>query len=112
MSQKSVILMLLAALLAAVSQILLKKSAMKTHKSWIYEYLNIYVISGYLLLSGSLLLNVWAYQEMEYRFGQAINAVSYVFVLILGRIFLGEKITARKVIGNAIIIAGILITIL
>ena len=104
--------MLLAALLAAVSQILLKKSAMKTHKSWIYEYLNIYVISGYLLLSGSLLLNVWAYQEMEYRFGQAINAVSYVFVLILGRIFLGEKITARKVIGNAIIIAGILITIL
>ena len=112
MSRNGSLLMLGAALLAAISQILLKKSAQKQHRSWIFEYLNAYVITGYALLAGSLLLNVWAYQEIEYRFGQAINAFSYVFVLFLSRIFLGEKITLRKLIGNAVIIAGILVTIL
>ena len=112
MSKNGVLLMLAAALLAAVSQILLKKSAQKEHKSWIFEYLNVYVVSGYVLLAGSLFLNVWAYQEIEYRYGQAINAVSYVFVLFLSRLFLGEKITPKKLIGNLVIIVGILVAIL
>ena len=100
-----------AALLAAVSQILLKMSAGKTHKNEIMEYLNIYVISGYAMLFLSMLLNFVAYKYIEYRFGPVINALSYVFVLFLGNLFLKEKITARKFWGNILIIIGIIISV-
>ncbi len=39
-----------AVLLSSVSQMLLKKSAGKEHKSVIFEYLNPWVISGYFCL--------------------------------------------------------------
>lgn len=73
------------------------------------EYLNPYVLSGYALLVLSLLMNMWSYQGVEYRFGPVINASSYIFVLVLGHLFLKEKITARKLWGNVLIIAGILV---
>lgn len=105
-------MMVAAAFLAAISQILLKKSAQKEHKGMLREYLNGYVITGYGLLMGSLLINMWAYQGIEYRFGPVINASSYVFVLILGWLFLHEKITAKKLWGNVLIIIGILISVM
>ena len=47
-----------------------------------------------------------------YRFGslsvlQPINSVSYVIAAILGRVFLNEAITVDKVIGIAMIMAGV-----
>lgn len=101
-----------AAFLAAVSQIFLKKSAEKEHKGILGEYANGYVMAGYGLLFLSLMINMWAYQGMEYRFGPVINASSYVFVLILGKLFLREKITAKKLWGNVVIILGILIFVM
>lgn len=107
-----VLLMVGAAFLAAVSQIFLKKSAQKDHGGVIREYVNPYVIFGYVLLLVSMLMNMWAYQGIEYRFGPVINASSYVFVLILGRLFLMEKITAKKLWGNVLIVIGILISVM
>ncbi|MCD7765744.1 MAG: EamA family transporter [Lachnospiraceae bacterium] len=112
MNNTYVLLMVLAAFLAAVSQVLLKVSAGREHKGLLGEYLNGYVITGYGLLALSLLMNMWAYQGVEYRFGPVINAVSYVFVLILGRLFLKEKITARKLLGNVLIICGIVVYVM
>lgn len=103
--------MVAAALVAAVSQVLLKKSAQKKHNGLIREYLNGYVLTGYAMLMLSLLMNMWAYQGIEYRFGPVINASSYVFVMILGRLFLHEKITAEKFWGVVLIISGILISV-
>lgn len=107
-----VLLMVGAALLAAVSQILLKLSAKKEHRGLIQEYLNGYVICGYGMLAASLLMNLWAYQGVEYRFGPVINASSYVFVMFLGRLFLREKITWKKFLGNVLIVVGILISVM
>lgn len=104
-------MMIAAALMAAISQILLKKSAQKEHKGIIQEYVNGYVITGYALLMVSLLMNMWAYQGVEYRFGPVLNASSYVFVLVLGRLFLKEKITKKKLCGNILIVLGIIISV-
>lgn len=104
--------MVIAAFLAAISQLLLKKSAEKQHKDRLREYINPYVLSGYALLVVSLLINMWSYQGVEYRYGPVINASSYIFVLILGHLFLKEKITARKLWGNVLIVAGILVYVL
>ena len=49
-----------AVLLSSVSQMLLKKSAGKEHKSVIFEYLNPWVISGYFLLAASTICVIFA----------------------------------------------------
>ena len=43
------------------------------------------------------------------RFGPVIDTATYVFVLIFSRLILKEKITRGKIIGNLIIIAGIIV---
>ena len=43
------------------------------------------------------------------KYGTVIDAFSYVFVMILSYVILKEKFTKGRVIGNLIIIAGILI---
>ena len=43
------------------------------------------------------------------RYGPVIDTAAYVFVLLLSHFILKEKITRGKIIGNLIIIAGILI---
>lgn len=94
---------------SAFSQILLKQSANREHKRGVYEYLNWRVITAYLIFFGVLLLNTYAYTHVPYKYGSVIDTFTYVFVLLLSRFLLGEKITKGKLAGNLIIITGILI---
>ena len=93
----------------AVSQILLKISEGKTYRHPIFEYLNWRVITAYGIFFGVLLLNTYAYTRVDMKYGPVIDSFAYVFILILSSLILGEKITRRKLAGNLIIIAGILI---
>lgn len=102
-------LMFAGTFFSASSQILLKRSADSEHKSGIYEYLNWRVITAYIIFFGVLLLNTYAYTRVPYKYGSIIDSFTYVFVLLLSRLLLGEKITKGKLAGNIIIIAGILI---
>ena len=43
------------------------------------------------------------------RYGSVVDAFTYVFVLLFSWMLLKEKITKEKLIGNLIIIAGIVI---
>lgn len=106
---KYVLLFLGSVVVAACSQILLKKSALKTYSSVIREYLNPYVIFGYGLMVVSTLLTVLAYQGLDYKDGPVIDSVGFFLVMILSRLFFGEKITLRKVLGNLLIFVGIFV---
>lgn len=102
--------MCLAVVVSSFSQILLKKSAKKTYSSAIKEYLNPFVIIGYGMMFASMLLTIFAYKNsLEYKEGPVIESVGYVLVMFLSLIFFGEKITKKKLIGNALIILGIFI---
>lgn len=101
--------MLAAVVLASFAQILFKKSAMKTYKSWIFEYLNPYVICGYGIMVLGMFANIIAYTKVEYKNGPVIDSLGFLFVMILSFFFFKEKITKKKVIGNAIILLGIII---
>lgn len=101
--------MLTAVMLASFAQILLKKGAMKKHKSIFFEYLNPHVICGYGIMMVGMLLNILAYRKVEYKNGPVIESLGFLFVMILSWFFFREKITKKKVIGNLIILAGILI---
>lgn len=106
---KPLLLILFSALITAVSQILLKVSADKKYQSVIFEYLNPYVIVSYALFVFVLGLNVFIFRTVDYRYGIVLNSVPTVMVLLLSCFILKEKITKRRVIGNIVILLGVII---
>ena len=103
------LIMLAGTFFSAISQVLLKQSANMEYKNPLREYLNWRVIVAYGIFFGVLLLNTWCYKKVDMRFGPVIDTAAYVFVLIFSRVILNEKITKGKLVGNLLIIAGILI---
>lgn len=94
---------------SAFSQILLKKSANKPHNGFWDQYLNKFVISGYILLLVTTLLSIWAYSGMSYKYGPPLESIGFIIITVLSALILKEKITKKKIVGVALIIAGILI---
>ena len=109
MNKTFILIMLGGTLFTAVSQILLKQSSNIKYENKIREYLNFRVILSYGIFFLILLLNTWCYTKVEMRYGPVIDTAAYVFVLLLSRLILKEKITKGKILGNLIIITGILI---
>lgn len=105
----SYIILLSSVTISAVSQILLKAGADKNYKSFIRQYLNIYVIGGYGLLFASLFLTMLAYRNLEYKIVPLIESLGFVIVMILSRIFFKEMLTLKKILGICIILSGIFI---
>lgn len=103
------LLLVLSVVVASFSQIFLKKSAGKTYASVIREYLNPFVITGYGMMVLSTLLTVGGYAGLEYKNGAVIEALGFVLVMFLSRIFFGEKITKKKLLGNSLILLGIFV---
>ena len=93
----------------AFSQVLMKQSAQREYKSWIYEYLNWRVILAYGIAFTVLLVNTYAYTEVEIKYASIIDAFSYVNVMIFSYVLLKEEFTKKQLLGNLIIIAGILV---
>ncbi len=98
-----------ATFFSAMSQILLKQSANKTHKKLIYEYLNWRVILSYTIFCIVLVVDTYAYTRVDMKYGAVIDTFTYVFVMVLSNLILKERFTREKLIGNLIIIAGVLV---
>ena len=96
-------------LIASFSQVLLKKGAQRTYTSILREYLNPYVISGYVLMVLSTVLTILAYTRVDYKNGPVIESLGIVFVMILSFFFFREKISSRKVVGVLMIFAGVMV---
>lgn len=105
----SIGVLVLSVFVASVSQILLKISANKRYPSRIREYLNRYVIAGYMLLFVSTILTMLALKKVPLSWSPVIESCSYIFVSILGYFILKEKFHRRKLLGMCVIFAGILI---
>ena len=101
--------MISAVVVSAFSQILLKTSAKKQHTSIFAEYLNLPVIGGYAMMVASTILVIMAYKGIDFKNGPVIESAGYVLILFLSRLFFHEKITWKKMVGNALIIAGIVV---
>lgn len=101
--------MLVSVTFASVSQILLKKSASQKYDSVIKEYLNVWVISGYGLLFVSMLITLYAYTGVDYKNGPVIESLGNVLVPLLSFLIFKENIGIRKVVGIALIMAGIFV---
>lgn len=102
-------LFLFSVFISSCSQILLKKGANKTYKNIIEEYINPLVISAYTIFLLSSFLTMYSYKYVPLSIGPMIEAMGYVFVAVLGRIFLKEKINKKTAVGMVLILIGIVI---
>lgn len=96
-------------MLASVSQILLKKGAMKAHMSFLKQYLNPWVIGGYFLMFFSVFLTNCGLRALNYLNAPVVESLGYVLVPALSAVFFHEKITLRKSVGIGCIVAGMII---
>ena len=104
-----ILIFISASLISAFSQILLKIAAKQQYSSWIFEYLNVKVISAYIIFFLATLLTVYCYKVVPLSVGAMLEASGYVFVTVLGRIILKEQVSGRKLAGMALVILGVVI---
>ena len=95
--------------ISSISQVMLKKSAMKKHDSVVKEYLNPAVIGAYMLFLAATLLSVFAYRGIPLSMGAILDATGYIYVTLFGVTIFHEKLNARKLVALALILIGIVI---
>lgn len=105
-----VVIFLLSVFISAISQTLLKLSAERRYPSKIKEYVNGRVVAAYTLFFASSLLTVLAYRGVPLSTGSVLETTGYIWVTILGKFVLGEKVNARKMLGLVVIVFGVLLS--
>ena len=100
-------LILIGTFISAVSQVILKKAAQKTYKSWIFEYLNPMVIIAYGIFFAATILSIMAYKGIPLSMGPVLEATSYIYVTFFGVKIFKESINKKKITALLLIISGI-----
>lgn len=100
-------ILLIGVLIGAISQVMLKKAAMRQYSSRLREYLNPLVIFAYILFVGTTLLSILAYRGIPLSMGPILEATSYLYVTIFGIAIFREKLNAKKIVALCLILAGI-----
>ena len=103
------LVLLLGVFISAISQVMLKKSAMKSYENVWQEYLNPLVIFAYTLFVGTTFLSIIAYQGIPLSMGPILEATSYIYITVFGVLIFKERLDRRKVFALALIIFGIVI---
>lgn len=97
-------------LISSVSQVMLKKAAMKEYSSPLREYLNPLVIGAYVLFILSTLMSIWAYRGLPLSMGPVLETSGYLFVTAFGVLLFQEELNRRKILALALIIGGIILS--
>lgn len=108
----AIFILLFSVCISAFSQVLLKKSALKTYGSFWLEYINVYVLIAYAIYFLAVFLDLIALKTVPVSFVPVAEASSYIFVLIFGKIFFKEQFSKRKIIAMIMILSGILIFVI
>lgn len=102
-------LLLLGTFLASISQVMLKKAALRNYENKLQEYLNPLVIFAYIIFFGTTFLSIFAYRGIPLSMGPVLEATSYIYVTIFGVTIFKEKLNGRKLLALALIMGGILV---
>lgn len=100
---------ILSVFISSIAQVLLKIEANKDHESRLQEYLNPCVIGAYGIFFASVFLTYYALKYVPLTYSPMVEPLSYIFVPVIGVLLLKEKVSRRRLLGMAIMIAGIAI---
>jgi drug/metabolite transporter (DMT)-like permease len=96
--------------IAAISQLMLKLAAMRPNcRSGFMRYMDIRIVLAYGMLFTTILFNMFVMRYMPYKYVPVLSSLSYVFVLILGKMVLKETIGKKRIVGIAMIFLGMFI---
>jgi len=107
-----ILILFLSVFISALSQVLLKKSALKTYSSFIKEYLNPCVIIAYSIYFVAISFDIIALRKVPVSFVPVAESSSYIFVLLFGKIFFKETFSKRKICAIILILCGIILFML
>ena len=103
-------IVILSVFAAACAQMLLKQGARMNYTTWWRQYINVWVIGGYVIMACSLVLNIFCMSRgVQVTEVSVIESLSYLFVPCLAFIIFREKITWRKAGAILIIIGGVIL---
>ena len=103
------LIFLFGVFISSISQIILKKAALKQYDSKIKEYMNPRVIFAYIIFFAATLCSIMAYKVIPLSLGPILESAGYIFVAFMSWLFLKEKISKQKMLGLSIIVIGIII---
>ena len=103
----AVCILMVSVLISSVSQVLLKKAADKSYAGFLEEYINPLVICAYGMFGASVVLTMLALRAVPLSLSPILESTGYIFVSVLGYFVLGERFGKRKILGFALILAGI-----
>jgi drug/metabolite transporter (DMT)-like permease len=107
--EKYIIVWIISVLISSIAQVMLKAEANKEHESRLKEYLNPMVVTAYAIFFLSTFLTMYALKYVPLTYSPIIEPLSYIFVPVIGVLVLKEKLSARRVLGIVIMLAGIVI---
>ena len=107
---KYILIYVVSVFISSIAQILLKKSAQNEHSSLVGEYLNVYVITAYFIFLISTVLTIIALKQVPLSMAPVIEALSYIFVSVMGYYAVHEKIGKKKALGICLIIVGMCVS--
>lgn len=104
------ILVISSVFLAACAQMLLKQGARQQSAKWWQQYVNGWVIGGYAIMFGTMVMNIFAMSKgVQIKELSIIESMSYLFVPALSFFVFKEKLTWRKILAITIIITGVIV---
>lgn len=99
---------IVSSMMVATSQLLLKLGANRCGDySLIKQYLNRFVLAGYLLFLLVTIFNVYVFSIVPLKMANIFVALSHVGVLVLSRVFLGERVELQRIFGVVLIALGV-----
>ena len=90
--------------IGSVASIFLKKASMSYGIKALVTNPNLYI--GGLLYVSSAVMNIYLLRYLDYSVVLPLTSLTYIWTMLLSRVIFGEKITARKAIGVALILVG------
>jgi len=106
---KYLLIWIISVFISSIAQVLLKLEANKPHASRLKEYLNPCVAGAYGIFFVSVFMTYYALKYVPLTYSPIVEPLSYIFVPVIGVLLLKEKISKRRILGMAIMIAGIVI---
>ena len=97
-------LTLFSVFMASCSQVILKKSAMNERLSGFSYFVNRATVSAYAIFLACSLLTFYCLSHLPMVTVNVLECSAYVY-----SIFFGKSVTLRKVVGNLLIITGIIV---
>ena len=102
-------LAVLTAVLASTGHINFKKFALKRKRFTLQNLTDRHFIVGVILFLASAACGVATLRGLDFSAFYSTTALNYIFISALSSIYLKERIDRAKIIGNLVVIAGILV---